>query len=118
MRVAYIPDERQLARVSPDEFAFVLLSRKDCLSPWDAFETAPEDVLSLTHGASLREKDRIPFGWCFRTQPCKKATHTNKWRRKTSPTLDGSDPTVIVSPWRAGKEASVLPCIDSAWMPP
>jgi len=23
----------------------------------------------LTHGALIREKDRIPFGWCFRTHP-------------------------------------------------
>jgi len=25
----------------------------------------------LPHGALIREKDRIPFGWCFRPQPCK-----------------------------------------------
>jgi len=23
----------------------------------------------LTHGALIRDKDRIPFGWCFRTHP-------------------------------------------------
>jgi len=25
--------------------------------------------LCLAHGALIREKDRIPFEWCFRTQP-------------------------------------------------
>jgi len=29
----------------------------------------PRMYLCLTHGAFLREKDRIPFGWCSRTQP-------------------------------------------------
>jgi len=32
-------------------------------------KTAPEDVLSLSYTWSSHKKDRIPFGWCFRTHP-------------------------------------------------
>jgi len=57
--------------------------------------------LCLTHGASIREKDRIPFGWCFRTQP--RETHRER----------GANCHVILGSYQSALLVSFTPLISA-----
>jgi len=72
--------------------------------------------LCLAHGASIREKDRIPFEWCFRTQPRsddRASTGPHPHLLCSAQLITVSESFWLCSPNRSLKQLASRPAIQS-----